>query len=206
MDKFSTLTIVTDNKELSKRMNLIQNEMNKVLKSANTIGKALSEIKAKDLWKDTYKSFEECAGVFGIKKAQAYNLIKGYEIGEKALVDNGKTKLCTLFSNTQCVELCKLEKEEGEKGIVIAINNGMVKPDMSTKELRLAIDKHLNPEKYVEKEDVEEVEEVEEDNTPFAKTLTITLTDNDIIVTDNIGLSANDVDKLRELLKKYIPE
>ena len=162
-DNFMNLTIVTENKELSKRMNIIQKEMNGVLKSANVIGKALCEIKAQELWKDTYKSFEECAGIFGIKKVQAYNLIKGYEIGEKRLIrkDNGNhEKMCAEYSNTQCVEIAKLKDD---KEILRYLDEGLIKPSMSTKQIRDVIDHNLHPEKYIEKEAEAEAEAEEKE-------------------------------------------
>ena len=202
------------NKELTKNMEIIRKECNSVLRSANVIGKALSEIKSRELWKDDYKSFEECALQFGIKKAQAYNLIKGYEVGEKKLLrkynsdgkEIGVKKLNDEFSNTQCVEIAKL-KEDTE--ILKVLDNGIVTPVMTTKEIRDAIDKYKNPEKHEEKAEIQEQPETTEDSvdetkTPFAKTLTITLTDDDIKFVDNIGLTSNDVDKIKDLLKKYI--
>lgn len=202
------------NKDLTKNMEIIRKECNSVLRSANVIGKALSDIKARDLWKDDYKSFEECASQFGIKKAQAYNLVKGYEVGEKRLLrkynsngdEIGVKKLNDEYSNTQCVELAKL-KEDTE--ILKVLDEGIVSPSMSTKEIRDAIDHYKNPEKYEEKEEIQEQPEatensVDETETPFAKNLTITLTEDDIKIVDNIGLTANDVDKLKDLLKKYL--
>ena len=189
------------NKELTKQMNNIRVALNKAIKSANEIGKALKIINDKKLWEDDYKSFEECASQFGIKKVQAYNLIKGYEIGTKyreELVD---------FNNTQCVEIAKLDKVEGEKGVKKALKEGLIKQDMTTKELREAIDRHLNPEKYIEEEleEVEEVEEVEEDEWhDWDSVLEVMTKDGDIQVFHNLGLSKEDVKTIEEIVKKYI--
>ena len=197
------------NSELTKNMESIRTALNTATKQANVIGKALSEIKNRELWKDDFKSFEECAMVFDIKKAQAYKLIQGYEIGELKLVRNGEKaeKLCTCFSNSQCVELVKLNKEEGEKGVLEALDSGMIKPTMTTKEIREAVDKHLNPEKYVEAEEAEEAEvvteEVEKTDTPFDN-MVITIENGEIKIEDNIGVSANDIDKIKNILKKYV--
>ena len=190
------------NKELTKQMNNIRVALNKAIKSANEIGKALKVINDKKLWEDDYKSFEECAGQFGIKKAQAYNLIKGYEIGAKykeELVD---------FNNTQCVEIAKLDKVEGEKGVKKALKDGLIKQDMTTKELREAIDRHLNPEKYIEDEELEEVEEVEEVEEDewhdWDSVLEVMTKDNEIQVFHNLGLSDEDVKTIEKIVKKYI--
>lgn len=208
-DMYSTLAIVAENKELEKRMNVIQKELNGVLKSANVIGKALFEIKNQELWKEDYKSFEECAAVFNIKKAQAYNLIKGYEVGEKKLIrkENGNPeKISTLFSNTQCVELAKLKEDVK---ILEMLDSGKVKPDMTTKEIREVVDIELHPEKHVEEEVVEEVvEEVETtettETTETSVVLKVEYVAGELKITDNLGMSANDVDKLKALLGKYV--
>ena len=127
------------NSKLNKEFEIIRTELNRVVKSANVIGKSLKTIKDRELWKDDFKSFEESAEVFGIKKAQAYNLIKGYEIYDKFKLED--------FSNTQCVEIAKLDKAEGEKGVRSAIESGLIKQSMTTKEIREAIDNYLHPEK-----------------------------------------------------------
>jgi len=206
-EMYNTLAIVTENKELGKRMNIIQKEMNGVLKSANVIGKCLFEIKNQELWKDDYKSFEECASVFNIKKAQAYNLIKGYEVGEKKLVrKNGSAeKISTLYSNTQCVELAKLKDDVK---ILEMLDAEKVKPTMTTKEIREVIDKELHPEKFVDNE-VEEVETTETETTETETTetsvvLKVELVAGELKVIDNLGMSANDIDKLKMLLGKYV--
>lgn len=209
-DMFMNVALVTENKELEKRMNVIQKELNGVLKSANIIGKALCEIKNQELWKDDYKSFEECAAVFNIKKAQAYNLIKGYEVGEKKLVrkENGNPeKISSLYSNTQCVELAKLKEDVK---ILEMLDSGKVKPEMTTKEIREVVDRELHPEKFEEPENIQELEEVTETETTETETtessvvLKVEYVAGELKVTDNLGMSANDVDKLKALLGKYV--
>lgn len=209
-DMFMNIALVTENKELEKRMNVIQKELNGVLKSANVIGKALCEIKNQELWKDDYKSFEECAAVFNIKKAQAYNLIKGYEIGEKKLIrkENGNPeKISNLYSNTQCVELAKLKEDVK---ILEMLDSGKVKPEMTTKEIREVVDRELHPEKFEEPENIQELEDVTETETTETETtetsvvLKVEYVAGELKVTDNLGMSANDIDKLKMLLGKYV--
>lgn len=144
-------------KELTKEMESIRKALNSAIKSAMTIGKSLKVIKDRELWKDDYKSFEECAGQFGIKKAQAYNLIKGYEVYKKYALED--------YTNTQCVEIAKLDKAIGEKGTKSVIEEGIISPSMSTKELRETIDLYLNPDKVKELEEELE-EETEEERDP----------------------------------------
>lgn len=144
------------NSQLNKQFDIIQNALNSAIRSANTIGKALKTIKDKELWKDDFKSFEESAEVFGIKKAQAYNLIKGFEVYDKFKLED--------FSNTQCVEIAKLDKAEGEKGVREALESGMIKQSMTTKEIREAIEDYLHPEKAIAEAEAEaEAEAIIED-------------------------------------------
>lgn len=205
---FNNVVIVTANKELSDRMNLIRDEYNGVLKSANKIGKALSEIRNGKLWEGTYNSFEECVGVFGIKKAQAYNLIKGYEIGEKKLLrdENNSSKavkLCTAFSNTQCVELAKLKEDVK---ILDMVDSKKVTPDMTTKEIREAVDKELHPEKYTAKE-AEEAEEVEEATEEKKDDVVLEVKKVDgvlCVIANGFEIAAKDVEKIRMIVGKYV--
>ena len=148
------------NSQLNKEFETIRKALNSAIRSANTIGKALKNIKDKELWKDDFKSFEESAEVFGIKKAQAYNLIKGFEVYDKFKLED--------FSNTQCVEIAKLDKAEGEKGVREALESGLIKQSMTTKEIREAIENHLHPEKAIAEaeaaaEAAAEVEAIAED-------------------------------------------
>lgn len=210
-EMYMTLALVTENKELEKRMNLIQKEMNGVLKSANVIGKALYEIKNQELWKDDYKSFEECASVFNIKKVQAYNLIKGYEVGEKKLVRNGEKadKISTLYSNTQCVELAKLKEDTK---ILDMLDSKKVTPDMTTKQIREIVDKELHPDKYTEPEEVEEVAtdesttDVDNAKTETSIILTIEYVAGELKINTDLQISANDIDKLKMLIGKYVAQ
>lgn len=204
---FNNVVIVTANKELSDRMNLIRDEYNGVLKSANKIGKALSEIRNGKLWEGTYNSFEECVGVFGIKKAQAYNLIKGYEVGEKKLLRDKNdprkaTKLCNAFSNTQCVELAKLKEDVK---ILDMVDSEKITPDMTTKEIRDIVDRELHPEKYVEKEpETEEVEEVTEESKDDV-VLEVKKVDGVLcVVAKGFEIAAKDVEKIRMIVGKYV--
>ena len=200
------------NVELTKRMEIIRKELNGVLKSANVIGKQLSEIRAQELWKEDYNSFEECANIFGIKKAQAYNLIKGYEIGEKKLIrkSNGNPeKLCTEFSNTQCVEIAKLKEDTA---ILDALDNKEITPDMTTKEIRDVIEHKLHPEKFEEKEEIQELPETETetetetDTEKFDNIILQVSVHNGKLVIDTFEseIAAKDIDKIRALLEKYV--
>ena len=223
-ENYNLVPYVFQNQELTKRVEVIRKEMNSVLRSANVIGKALYEIKNQELYKTDFSTFESCIESFGIKRAQGYNLIKGYEVGEKRLIrkDNGNPeKISTLYSNTQCVELAKLKEDVK---ILNMLDEGKVNPKMSTKEIREVVDKELHPEKYVEKvEEVEEVEEVTEnvksEDTPFSndtkkesvayiyvyegKLYCQLWDDGKALEMKDKVLSATDYDKIMNVLAKY---
>ena len=205
---FNKTELVFVNPELTKRANIIRKEYNGVLKSANVIGKALAEIKNGEMFKeDGYKRIEDFTeDVFGIKRAQAYNLIKGYEIGEKKLLrkEDGKAeKLCTEFSNTQCVEIAKLKED---KAILEMLDAKEIKPEMTTKEIRDVIDRKLHPDKYVEELPEETTEETTEEKETFDNIiLQASIHDSKLVIdTFETEVSAKDIDKIRMLLEKYV--
>ena len=220
-ENYNLVPYVFQNQELTKRVEIIRKEMNSVLRSANVIGKALYEIRNQELYKTDFSTFESCIESFGIKRAQGYNLIKGYEVGEKRLIrkDNGNPeKISTLYSNTQCVELAKLKEDIK---ILNMLDEGKVNPKMSTKEIREVVDKELHPEKYVEKvEEVEEVvENVKSEDTPFSndtkkeniafiyayegKIYCQVWDDGKALEMKDKVLSATDYDKIMNVLAKY---
>lgn len=190
------------NSQLNKEFETIRKALNSAIRSANTIGKSLKNIKDKELWKDDFKSFEESAEVFGIKKAQAYNLIKGYEVFDKFKLED--------FSNTQCVEIAKLDKAEGEKGVREALESGMIKQSMTTKEIREAIENHLHPEKAIAEAEVQaeaeaEAEAIAEDTDDEIEIEIGFYYDTDkkmwVMVADKESYSKKDLESIAELLK-----
>lgn len=209
-DRFMNLTLVTTNKELEKRMNTIQKEINGLQRSANVIGKALFEIRNQELWKDDYNSFEECAGVFEIKKSQAYKLIKGYEVGEKKLLLGTKgeaVKMSTEYTNTQCVEIARL----GDEGKMVEfIRAEKIKPSMSVKEIRDVVDREKYPEKFIETEETTEATETTETteatNEGFttATVLRADFVEGEIKLVTDLQLTEADATKIAAILKKYV--
>ena len=207
---YNKTELVFANPELTKRANIIREEYNKVLVSANKVGKALAEIKAGEYFKeDGYRRLEDFTEeVFGIKRAQAYNLIKGYEIGEKKLLldaDGKAQKLCTEFSNTQCVEMSKIKEE---KDLAKLLADKAITSDMSTKKIRDIVDKFLHPDKAEKTEEVTEetTEETTEEKENFDNIiLQASIHDGKLVIdTFESKISAKDVDKIRMLLEKYV--
>ena len=166
------------------------------------MAKSLYNIKNKELWREDFNNFEECYSSFGVKKAQAYKLIQGYEIYSKYRL--------TDFNNSQCVELVKLEKEEGSKGIEEALKSGLVAHTMTAKEIREAVDNHLHPEKSLanETETETETETTEKgENDDFNKIICQVSVENGQVKVDTVGdfkLKAVDVEKIKMLFQKYL--
>ena len=183
------------NSQLNKEFENIRKALNEAIKSANKIGKSLKVIKDRELWKDDFKSFEEAAEVFGIKKAQAYNLIKGFEIYERYKLED--------FSNTQCVEIAKLDKAEGEKGVKAALDSGLIKQSMTTKELREAIDNYLHPEKAIEAEAEAEEAEAEADGLEVLYEIEF---DGTNYLINGYGVDGKDLETLLKICKKVVGE
>ena len=129
------------NPKLTEEMNNIRTAIKTGVSAVMDIAKSLSIINKDNLWKDDYKDFEECASQFGIKKAQAYKLIKGYEAYSKySLTD---------YNNTQCVEIARLEKEKGEKVVRKALEDGKIKQSMTVAEIKDFVDKKCGKKKAV---------------------------------------------------------
>lgn len=130
------------NAQLTVEMNNIRTAIRTGVTAVMDIAKALNNINKDNLWKDDYKDFEECASQFGIKKAQAYKLIKGYQAFEKyGLTD---------YNNTQCVEVARLEKEKGEKAVRKALEDGKIKQSMTVAEIKDFVDKKCGKKKALE--------------------------------------------------------
>ena len=199
-----TESYTLSNSQLNKEFETIRKALNSAIKSANIIGKSLKVIKDRELWKDDFKSFEESAEVFGIKKAQAYNLIKGYEIYDKFKLED--------FSNTQCVEIAKLDKAEGEKGVKSALESGLIKQSMTTKELREAIDNYLHPEKALEEaKEAEEAEAEAEAEAEEAENeillMDARIVDGKLVIQDYmLKMKKQDRDTIRKVIERYIHE
>lgn len=185
------------NTQLNKEFENIRKALNEAIKSANKIGKSLKVIKDRELWKDDFKSFEEAAEVFGIKKAQAYNLIKGFEIYERYKLED--------FSNTQCVEIAKLDKAEGEKGVKSALESGLIKQSMTTKELREAIDNYLHPEKAIEAEAEAEEAEAEAEADGLEVLYEIEFDGTNYLI-NGYRVDGKDLETLLKICKKVVGE
>lgn len=135
----SKVAYVCENKELETRMNLINEALKDGEKALFTIGRQLKEIKTDELWKNDYKDFVDCASQFNIKKAQAYNLIKAYEIKEKYKLED--------YTSTHCLQIARLESKKGEKFVKAALEKGQIKQEMSVSKLKEFVDKKLGLDK-----------------------------------------------------------
>lgn len=123
------------NKELETRMNIIKDRIKDIAKNGLEIGKELKEIRDDELWKDDYKDFLECAGQFGIKKAQTYNMIKSYEMAIKYKLED--------YTPTALIEIGRLDSKKGEKVVKAALEKGQINQGMAVSDVKKFVDKKL---------------------------------------------------------------
>lgn len=158
--EMSLLPITVTNKALQEQLNIVVDSYKDGLKATMRMAQALTEIKDKELYKEDFKKFEDVADAIGIKRAQAFNLVKGYRVYSKYNLEVG-------FNNTKCIEIARLENKLGEDEVKQALNNGEINADMTRDDIRHYVDKKLGVEKP-EKEKVEktEQEKPEQDEKP----------------------------------------
>lgn len=190
-----TTPIVVKNEELNLRLETIRTCLNEGMKLTNQIGQALSEIKDKELWKEDFDKFEDCCAVFKIKRAQAYNLIKGY----KALNTLGITED---YNNTQGLQIAKLINEKGEKVARKMIEDGKIKSTMSVEDIKAVVDKKIGKKKEDKKDSKTETAEAVEVNTILA----IMYDGKDYTINTGFELSDDDKKALIKIVNKYTAE
>ena len=123
------------NKKLNTQFNAIIKAYNQAQKSTDAVAQAIKNIYDNELWMDDYKSFEECVGEFGIKKSQAYRLMKSFTTRERIAKEHEDSTIVE-YTLSQVAELDRLETDED---IVTAIENE-VQPSMTCKEIRQYVD------------------------------------------------------------------
>lgn len=158
--EMSLLPITVSNKALQEQLTIVLDSYKDGLKATMRMAQALTEIKDKELYKDDFKKFEDVADAIGIKRAQAFNLVKGYRI-------YAKYNLPVDFNNTKCIEIARLENKLGEEEVKQALECNEIKPSMTRDEIRNYVDKRLGVEKP-EKEKPEQAkqEKPEQDEKP----------------------------------------
>lgn len=147
--EMSLLPITVTNKELQAQLNIVVDSYKDGLKATMRMAQALTEIKDKELYKDDFKKFEDVADAIGIKRAQAFNLVKGYRVYAKYNLEVG-------FNNTKCIEIARLENKLGEDEVKQALNNGEIHADMTRDDIRSYVDTRLGIEKEPKKAEPEQ--------------------------------------------------
>lgn len=199
--------ITFSNEALTKETRNYVNACNRGQKAVMDMAKALTNVKNRDLWKDDFESFADYYDkALGLKKAQAYKLIQGYEIYTRYQL--------TDFNNTQCVALVKLDKKQGEKGVREALENGSITHTMTAKEIENAVERIVEPEKVAAKEAEKEAEiaEMEAKNeaakeAEFQDTICIVSvvgTGVKVDIVGNFKVAAKDIEKIEMIFSKYV--
>lgn len=199
--------ITFSNEALTKETRNYVNACNRGQKAVMDMAKAITNVKNKDLWKDDFESFADYYDkALGLKKAQAYKLIQGYEIYSRYQL--------TDFNNTQCVALFKLDKAKGEKGVKEALESGVINRSMPSKEIEAVVERIVNPEKVAAKEAEKEakIEEMKEKNeaakeAEFQNIICQISVIGTGVKVDTLGdfkLSAKDIEKIEQIFSKYV--
>lgn len=196
-------TYTFTNEALTKQAEVIRKTSNTIIEGAMKIGKAFKEVKDKELWSKDFDKFEDFALAVGYKKSSAYNLIKAYETSSKYGLND--------FTAGQCQELRTLEIAEGEEGVKKALETGMIASNMTSKEIRKAINDHLHPQTEESLVDETETETTTEGTTEAVKieepetvlTITVRKLDNrnDYYVNGKL-LAVSKVSAILEYVKK----
>ena len=155
--EMSLLPITVTNKELQAQLDIVVDSYKDGLKATMRMAQALTEIKDKELYKDDFKKFEDVADAIGIKRAQAFNLVKGYRVYSKYNLEVG-------FNNTKCIEIARLENRLGEDEVKQALNSGEIHADMTRDDIRSYVDTRLGIEKPEKEPKQAEPKQVEPNN------------------------------------------
>lgn len=142
------------NSKLNKPMNDILGEYKRAQKGSEIVAKALANIKDNELWRDDFESFEKCAQVFGIGRAQAYRVIASY----KLKYDDEHDGRLADYTLSQVAEIGRLSVSL----FCDVIDRGEIAPDMSCEKIRAVVDSY----KKTEEVDDEPTDDVVGEETP----------------------------------------
>lgn len=152
------------NKKLQTATNAIIKATETATKSLFKIALTMKSIKDNELYVDDgFKNISEFAEkVFGYKKTATYNMLK---VADEYLNENGISKLAEHTDNgndfelTQIVEMLPLETVENT---IEFVEDGTLKPEMTTKEIRKKVKEIVKGEAETETSETEaETSEVE---------------------------------------------
>ncbi len=150
----------TTSKKLNKELDGIVKAFENNEKAGEKLASHLYQIKADELWKISddenvfigdkeIKKFGDVAGIFGIGTQQAYKLAKAYEL---KYYEEVLTERLSLFKLSQIIEMMTLDVTD----LVVVIDEEIVKPTMTLKQIRDAVSNYKKGD-----EDVEEIEDNE---------------------------------------------
>lgn len=175
------------NKELQKSTDFIFKLGDAIKKNWFAIAYTVAHVDAAECYKDDgFNTVHEWVEkTFGIKKTASYSLLTiGKEYTRKIVNASGKTvgygsNLITDgsddFSKTQIEKILPV----GHELAVELVNDGVVTPEMSAKEISQIVKSRMNPEPETDETDESDEDAPETDNEPEAKTEIISVWDKE---------------------------
>lgn len=162
-EKFETVS-----KKLNKELDGIVTAFKNNEKAGEKLASHLYNINHNELWKlneDEFVSigdkechkFGDVASVFGIGTQHAYKLSKAYELKyhEEVL-----TERLSLFKLGQIIEMIRVDVSD----IIVLIDEELVKPTMTLKQIRAVVDNYKKGNEDIEDEDTEPNEDGDVDD------------------------------------------
>ena len=196
-EKFETVS-----KKLNKELDGIVTAFRNNEKAGEKLASHLYNINHNELWKLSDEEFvtigdKECrkfgdvASVFGIGTQHAYKLSKAYELKyhEEVL-----TERLSVFKLGQIIEMIRVDVSD----IIVLIDEEIVTPSMTLKQIRNAVDEYKNGDEDNVEEVDEEPSEDTEDGDEIDNTYKIVISGTEFIIEDEKVQKA-----ISKVLNKY---
>lgn len=197
-EKFETVS-----KKLNKELDGIVTAFRNNEKAGEKLASHLYNINHNELWKDndgTFISingkvcgkFGDVASVFGIGTQHAYKLSKAYELKyhEEVL-----TERLSVFKLGQIIEMIRVDVSD----IIVLIDEEIVKPEMTLKQIRTAVDNYKKgDEEYVEEDENTESTEDDDNGEDIDTSYKVVIAGTEFIIEDEKVQKA-----ISKVLNKY---
>ena len=178
------------NKKLASSIKKIQSALGNIKKNALVISEQLYIVKTQELYKEDYESLSKFFEETGFSKTRGFRMIK---VWEKLIESNG---LLDSYNASQIEEILPLSQADVE----IAIDEEVIKPSMTSTELRKVVKDYLE---VTEETDETEVESVGTDTEEPKETIIESETTSIKIGKDGYIVKATQEEILKYLQKKF---
>jgi hypothetical protein len=181
------------NKKLASSIKKIQSALGNIKKNALVISEQLYIVKTQELYKEDYDSLSKFFEETGFSKTRGFRMIK---VWEKLIESNG---LLESYNASQIEEILPLSQAD----IEIAIDEEMIKPSMTSTELRKVVKEYQEVIEEVE-EEIKEINKSVGTDTEEPKETTIESDTTSIkIGKDGYMVKATQEEILKYLQKKF---